>query len=172
MRRILLFTALLPLCVLPMLALQSGDWQPKDKGLNLAGSRHDKDWVHLVSAAEVTVPSKQSHPIAFQFLIDRGLHINSHTPHSIYLIPTNLTLDAPPGMRIADLQFPQGTDYHFHFAPKDAISVYTGEFAIDTHVKAAPGTYTVPGKLHYQACDNEMCNPPRTLQFTIQVTAK
>lgn len=174
MRRSFLFSALLSLCILPTFALQSqsNDWQPKNKGLNLAGSEHDKGSVHLVSATEVAVPAAQFHPVTLKFLINTGMHINSHTPHSVYLIPTNLTLDAPAGMHIAALQFPQGTDYHFQFAPKDAISVYTNEFAVDTRVKAAPGTYTVPGKLHYQACDNQACNPPRTLQFTVQITAK
>ncbi|HEX4020653.1 MAG TPA: protein-disulfide reductase DsbD domain-containing protein [Acidobacteriaceae bacterium] len=166
-----LLGALLVFCAPQLLAFQSS-WQPKDQGLNLAGSAKDKGYVHLVSATEVTVPAGQSHPVTLKFLVNSGLHVNSHTPRSVYLIPTDLKLDTPAGMHITDLQFPQGTDFYFHFAPKNALSVYTGEFAVNARVKAAPGTYPVHGKLHYQACDNEICNPPKTLQFTVLVTAK
>ena len=166
-----LLGALLVFCVPQLLAFQSS-WQPKDQGLNLAGASKDKGYVHLVSATEVTVPAHQLHPVTMKFLINAGMHVNSHTPRSVYLIPTDLKLDAPARMHITDIQFPQGTDFYFHFAPKNALSVYTGEFAVNAQVKAAPGTYPVRGQLHYQACDNEICNPPKTLQFTVQVTAK
>jgi DsbC/DsbD-like thiol-disulfide interchange protein len=172
MRQKLILSAVLFFCMPPLLALQSS-WQPKDKGLDLTGApQQGKEWVHLVSATEVVVPAGQAHPLTLKFLINSGLHINSHTPRSAYLVPTTLTLDAPAGMHITAMEFPQGVDYHFHFAPRETLSVYTGEFTVNARAQAAPGTYTVRGKLHYQSCDNQECNPPKTLPFTLQVTAR
>jgi hypothetical protein len=53
------------------------------------------------------------------------------------------------------------------------LSVYTGVFQIVTHfkasAKAAPGAATLTGKLRYQACNNSMCLPPKTLDLSLQV---
>ena len=107
-----------------------------------------------------------------KFEIQEGLHVNSHTPLSPYLIPTTVTLDAPKGLHLSDITYPQATEYHFEFAPKDTLLVYTGTLPITMQVKAKAGTYTVPGKLKYQACDHQTCNPPKTLLFNLHVTAK
>ena len=170
------YRALFPLAaflfsVLPLWAFQSS-WQPKDKGLSFNDSHSSTEWVQLVSPAGLSLRAGQAQNVTLQFQIKSGLHINSHTPHSPYLIPTSLTLDAPSGMRIAQPVYPQGTEYHFQFSPKEALVVYTGEFAVNAAIKAAPGKYTVHGKLHYQACDNRMCNPPKTLLFAVPVTAR
>jgi thiol:disulfide interchange protein DsbD len=53
------------------------------------------------------------------------------------------------------------------------LSVFNGDFQIVTHFKAvanaAPGPATMTGKLRYQACNNTMCLPPKTLDIALQV---
>jgi DsbC/DsbD-like thiol-disulfide interchange protein len=160
------------ICVLPALAQQS-NWLPKDKGLGLSGAPDGtRQRVQLLSSTEANVPANRESGIVLQFLIESGLHINSHTPHTAFLVPTTLALDAPAGVRIAAVDFPPGTDRHFSFAPKEALSVYTGEVPVTARLKAAAGTYAVTGRLRYQSCDNARCNPPRTLPFVLHLVAR
>ena len=150
-------------------------WQPAPHGIGF-GAPKSKQWVQMVSAPQFalksTTPVAAPKDIQLRFTIQQGLHINSHTPHSEFLIPTTLTLDKIPGVEIAQVDYPQGVDYHFQFSPKDALSVYTGEFAVIVHLHARAGHYAMHGQLHYQACDNKACNPPQTLPLQLDVTAK
>lgn len=169
------------LCALSAMA-QSG-WQPEHKGIGFAQT-HSKQWVRMVSSPELTMqadPSegKRKSPRAgktgnadLRFVISPGLHVNSHTPNSHYLIATDLALEAPAGVQIRSIEYPQGVNYHLQFAPKEALSVYTGEFGVLVHVAARPGHYVLHGKLRYQACDNQACNPPNTLPLTLDLTAE
>ncbi len=107
-------------------------WQPAPHGIGF-GAPKSKQWVQMVSSPQVAVkatsPAAAAKDVELRFTIQQGLHINSHTPHSEFLIPTTLTLETTPGVEIAQVEYPQGVDYHFQFSPKDALSVYTGEFA-------------------------------------------
>ena len=153
---------------------QSG-WQPDPRGIGF-GAPRSKQWVQMVSSPQVTLeatlPAAAAREVELRFTIQQGLHINSHTPHSEFLIPTTLTLDKTPGVEVAKVDYPQGVDYHFQFSPKDALSVYTGEFAVVVRMHARAGHYAMHGKLHYQACDNKACNPPQTLPVQLNVTAR
>jgi hypothetical protein len=153
---------------------QSG-WQPGPRGIGF-GAPRSKQWVQMVSSPQVSLkassPTSPAKEVELRFTIQQGLHINSHTPHSEFLIPTSLTLDKTPGVEVAKIDYPQGVDYHFQFSPKDALSVYTGEFAVVVRMHAGAGHYAVHGKLRYQACDNKACNPPQTLPVQLDVTAR
>lgn len=156
-------------CALPLLAQSA--WQPTHQGIGFAAAPGNQS-VQLVSPSELETPHAKAQTQQLRFVIDHGLHINSHTPKSHFLIPTSLTLDAPAGVQIAAIQYPAGVDYHFAFAPQDALSVYTGEFAVMVQLHAKPGHYVLHGQLHYQACDNRACNPPKTLPLTLDLTAR
>lgn len=148
-------------------------WQPGHEGIGF-GQPAGKQWVQMVSPDHVAVKSRKSGnqpaELVLRFAIDTGLHINSHTPHSEYLIPTTLTLTAPVGVAIATVEYPQGVDYHLAFDPKDPLNVYTGAFGVLVRVHAKPGQYVLHGHLRYQACDNRACNPPKNLPVTLDVS--
>jgi hypothetical protein len=153
---------------------QSG-WQPGPRGIGF-GAPRSKQWVQMVSSPQVNVkatsPAAAPKNIELRFTIQQGLHVNSHTPHSEFLIPTTLTLDKTPGVEVSKVDYPQGVDYRFQFSPKDALSVYTGEFALVVRLHALAGHHAMHGQLHYQACDNKACNPPQTLPVQLDVTAR
>lgn len=146
-------------------------WQPGHAGIGF-GQQQDKQWVRMVSSPVFDVKAGGKEDVELRFAIQSGLHINSHTPHSRWLIPTVLTLDHPAGVEIAKAEYPQGVDYHFDFSPKDAVSVYTGEFSVRVLIHARPGHYALHGHLHYQACDDRTCNPPKTLPVTLNLAAR
>ena len=100
-----------------------------------------------------------------------GLHVNSNEPLEDFLIPTVLTLDPPDGITFNGVAWPtpvmleqQGAD--------QPLAVFEEEFAIgaafDISSDLAPGLYTVPGRLRYQACDERMCYIPTTANFEFQ----
>jgi hypothetical protein len=100
-----------------------------------------------------------------------GYHVNSNTPSDEYLIPLRLTWNPGP-LEATGFTFPQPRMEKYSFSEKP-LSVFTGDFQIVTHFKAAgnaaPGPTTLTGKLRYQACNNTMCLPPKTLEVSLQV---
>src|SRR5271166_2805269 len=121
---------------------------------------------------QITVPAGKPVTIALHFRIAPGLHINSHTPREEFLIPTVLTIPDGTGARLDSAAYPPGADFTLPVDPKTKLSVYTGEFIIQARIVASPGEHMVEAKLHYQACDNNACMPPRTITAAIDVIGK
>jgi hypothetical protein len=100
-----------------------------------------------------------------------GFHANSHTPNDETLIP--LALSWEPGPLIAkDVVYPPGKLEKYEFADKP-LSVVAGQFDVATKFTtspdAKPGPATMTGKLHYQACSNNACFPPKTVPVHVAV---
>jgi len=76
------------------------------------------------------------------------------------------------GVTAAAAVYPAGTSYSFSFEPNEKLDVYTGTFTVKVPVTAEVGTHSVEGVLHYQACDNAACYPPKNLPVALTVTAK
>ncbi len=110
--------------------------------------------------------------VELRFKVDDGFHVNSHTPKSEFLIPTQVALQPAAGVKAGELVYPAGTEYSFSFDPKEKLDVYTGEFVVKVPVVAAAGEHAVAGSLRYQACDHAACYPPRSLAVKAIFTAK
>jgi hypothetical protein len=110
--------------------------------------------------------------VELRFRVADGYHVNSHAPKSELLIPTSLKLEDAVGIRASAAEYPAGTLYSFSFNPSEKLDVYTGDFIVKLPVVAQAGAHAVTGTLHYQACDNAACYPPRNLPVRIAVTAK
>ena len=128
--------------------------------------------VQFLYPAQVTVPARHATQIELHFRVANGLHINSHSPSQKSLIPARLAVVEAPGLNVTAVDFPPGTDYAFQFAPRDKLSVYTGEFVLHAHLTAQPGEHVLQGGLHYQACDNNSCMPPHTIPVSVTVLAQ
>lgn len=126
----------------------------------------------LYAAEQQTVPAARRAALELRFQIVPGFHINSHTPNSQLLIPTALTLEPAPGVKLGALVYPAGVPYSFAFDPGVKVDIYAGSFIIRLPVVATPGDHTLEGALKYQACDNASCYPPKTLPVKIVFTAK
>jgi len=121
---------------------------------------------------QITVAANKPAKVDLHFKVAQGLHVNSHTPHDEYLIPTTFKLPATPGVRLTDVAFPSGVDYSFPGNPSEKLSVYTGEFILHAQLVAEKGEHLVEAKLHYQACNNSTCMPPHDIPVAIDVIAK
>jgi DsbC/DsbD-like thiol-disulfide interchange protein len=121
---------------------------------------------------QVTVPAGKANQVALHFRVAQGLHINSHTPSDDYLIPTEFSIPNGGGVRLDTATYPTGTVISLPADPKTRLSVYTGEFIIQARIVAAQGNHLVQAKLHYQACDQSQCLPPKTINVPIDVIGK
>jgi Disulphide bond corrector protein DsbC len=126
----------------------------------------------LYAAEPETVAAGKHAVVELRFHVVEGYHINSHTPKSEWLIPTVVKLDAADGVTAGTVEYPAGKEYSFSFDPKEKLDVYSGDFTVKVPVVAAAGEHTVAGTLHYQACDNAACYPPRNLAVKAVFTAK
>ena len=121
---------------------------------------------------QITVPAGKPATIALHFRIAPGLHINSHTPREDELIPTVFSIPEGSGVRLEGAVYPPGADFTLPLDPRTKLSVYTGEFNIQARIVAASGEHLVEARLHYQACDNNECMPPKTITAAIDVIGK
>jgi thiol:disulfide interchange protein len=120
-----------------------------------------------------TAQRAQATMVNLNFRVPPGYHINSNTPKSEFLIPTALKMDLPTDIILGKIQYPPGEDASFPFSPDEKLSVYSGDFTIAVAVhplqSVTPGKYIIHGMLHYQACDNAACYPPKTVPVSFEV---
>lgn len=104
--------------------------------------------------------------------IPEGWHINAHKPLDEYLIPTEVTLEPPEGFTIEGVAYPDPVLASFSFSD-EKLAVYEHTAAIGIVVAVgegiAPGDYDLPGTLRYQACNDTVCAPPKTVSFTAKL---
>lgn len=125
--------------------------------------------VEYLFPEQVTVSAGKPQPVELHFRIAPGFHINSHTPKEDYLIPTVFSVPDSSGVRLASASYPDGVDFTLPLDPSTKLSVYTGEFAIQTKLIAPRGNHLVQASLRYQACDQNACMPPKTITVPIDV---
>ena len=121
---------------------------------------------------QVSVTAHHPQVLEMHFRIQDGYHINSHTPHEKSLIPTQLMVVDGDGVTVSTVDFPPGADTSFSFAPKEKLSVYTGELTLRAHVTVEPGGHLLQGALRYQACTANACMPPRKIPVAMSVIGK
>jgi hypothetical protein len=129
--------------------------------------------VSIASIPLVTAPRAAQTMVDLNFRVASGFHINSNTPKSEFLIPTNLKMDLPTDIILGKIEYPAGKDLTFPFSPDQKLNVYSGDFtvAVGVHplLSVTPGKYVMHGVLRYQACDNAQCFPPKTLPVSFDV---
>lgn len=138
---------------------------------DLVGAK--KQFVTVAPVPAITVTSGTSAKVEFHFRVNPGYHINSSEPKSELLVATKLKLEPVTDLAIGKLDYPEGEELRFAFAPDKELSVYTGDFAVAAKVaavrSASPGIFKIHGELQYQACDDRSCYPPKTLPVAFEV---
>ena len=91
----------------------------------------------------VTAQRTRQTMVDLNFRVASGFHINSNTPKSEFLIPTNLKMDLPTDIILGKIAYPAGKDLAFPFSPDEKLNVYSGDFTIAVAVH--PLHAIVPG---------------------------
>lgn len=124
----------------------------------------------LQEPEKVTVPRQGEAKVALKLSMRPGYHANSDRPSEDYLIPMRLTWDARAPVEAVEVVYPKGKLEKFEFTEKP-ISVLDGDFEIVTRLRrlpnAMPGPAFLSGKLRYQACNDKMCFPPKTIDVRV-----
>ena len=128
----------------------------------------------------VIVPDVNLHPGTedegkVNLTIAAGYHVHANPASLKNLIATTLTVSPPAGITAAAPTYPAGKTMKFKF-DETPLSVYAETATISVKFKAdrnVPlGSQSVPAKLRYQACDDNACYPPKTIDVTIPVSIK
>jgi DsbC/DsbD-like thiol-disulfide interchange protein len=105
--------------------------------------------------------------------IAKGFHMNSHKPSEDYLIPTTITADVPPGLRLVETDYPSGAEKKFAFSPDKPLNVYTDKVTLRLHFavqsNAPVGAMSIPATLRYQACNDTTCLAPVKVPIVFRV---
>ncbi len=96
-----------------------------------------------------------------------GYHVNAHRPNEDFLIPTVLTLSSP-GVEFTEPEYPMPVAQRFAFAGDEPLLVYSGRFEIRARALTTP-QHPISLRLRYQACDDERCLPPATVETTVRL---
>ena len=107
--------------------------------------------------------------------IDNGYHVNANPASFSYLIATQLDLTPAAGISVDFINYPAGQTKKFTFADQP-LAVYEGETDLKVRLSAAPsaqpGEHNLSAKLRVQACDDQVCYAPGTMDLTLPVTVK
>lgn len=104
--------------------------------------------------------------------IRSGYHANSNTPSEEYLIPMKLTWDTAGPLQAKEVVYPKPRKEKFSFT-ETPLSIFDGDFEIVTRFQRAAnpqlGPGFITGKLRYQACNDKMCLPPKSVEIKLPV---
>lgn len=127
-----------------------------------------------VSAASVEAQAGKSAQAMVKVAVKEGYHINAN-PASQYQIATQLTVEPPDGITVGQTVYPPALTKKFSFS-EQPLAVYEGEATITVPLNvsagAAKGDHNISARLRFQACDDQVCYPPKNLQTLIPLTVK
>ena len=108
--------------------------------------------------------------LAVTIEVDEGYHINSNRPAEKYLIPTALKIDRTAGLSTTPVIYPKAKLQKFEFSQKP-LSVFEGKAVLKLTARALPslaaGAQMLKGRLTVQACNNQQCLRPQTIDVII-----
>jgi thiol:disulfide interchange protein DsbD len=128
-----------------------------------------------VTAAPVEVAAGGSAGVTVHLVLLPGWHVNANPPALEYNIPTRVKLEAAAGLSAGAPRYPKGTSHKFEF---DETPLLVYDSAADVQVpltaagSAAVGVHSLGGTVEFQACNDQVCLPPASVPFTVQVTVR
>lgn len=152
-------------------APQPGDSSPQStEGKRIAS-------VDVVKAApqSLAISPGTSGEVTVRLTIQSGYHVNANPPSYSYLKPTELEIMPGEGISAGAVKYPAPLSKKFLFAEKP-LDVYEAETELKATIRAdksvRAGEHVLSAKLRVQACDEQVCYPPGTLDLSIPVNIR
>ena len=137
-----------------------------------SSQRITSESVVKAAAQRVEIPAGGSAEATVRLTIQSGYHVNANPPTYPYLKATVLEVSPADGVSLSRVTYPKALDKKFPFAEK-SLAVYEGDTDLKATLKtdkaAKKGERSLPARLRIQACDDQVCYPPGTLELTIPV---
>ncbi len=137
-----------------------------------------------VTPSPATISPNNSVDAVVTLSISPGFHINANPATFSYLIATEVSHTVDPDESLPVMGkpiYPTPVSKKFSFA-EQPLAVYEGEVNVKlplrlpdpkrTYGKIGSGPLSFPITTRVQACDEEQCFPPATINTTISVTVK
>lgn len=102
--------------------------------------------------------------------VPSGFHVNSNRPLERFLIATQLTVEAPNGVRVGPVTYPRALLRSLKFS-KSKVSVFEGRTTMRFSV-AVPRNFSgnsaeLKARLRFQSCNDDTCFPPQTREVKL-----
>jgi DsbC/DsbD-like thiol-disulfide interchange protein len=128
-----------------------------------------------VTPEELTLAKGASADAVVRIKVQDGYHVNANPASFSYFIPTKLDVAPAGGVSVDFVTYPDPVTRKFSFAD-EPLKVYEGDTMVRAKLKAAPaaeiGKHNLSAQLRVQACNDQVCYPPGTIEVTIPVTIK
>lgn len=128
-----------------------------------------------VTTLETSIAKGESGDAVVRLKIDHGYHVNANPPTYPYLIATQLEINAADGITVDLITYPDAQTKKFSFAEKP-LAVYEGETDLKVRLKTtksvAAGAHNLSAKLRVQACDDQVCYAPGSIDLKLPVSIK
>ncbi len=127
--------------------------------------------------ASVNARPGEAVTVSLKVQLPPDVHVQANKPKDPSLIPTVLTVDAPPPLVVDEVSYPAPTEFS-QVGRAEKLAVLGPEFTIEVRLSipasAADGTVKVPARLRYQACNDKVCFPPTTglTEWTLEVRSR
>lgn len=147
---------------------------PATAGSSPAAVSSSSDVVRIGSAP-VTISQDTPADAIVTLSISPGYHVNANPATFPYLIATDVKASKVEGITVGTPSYPAAEKKKFQFADRP-LAVYEGEVRVKLNMRAersaASGPRSLPIAVRVQACDNEQCFPPATMNATIAVDVR
>jgi len=128
-----------------------------------------------VTPLEATITKGQPGEAIVRLKIDHGYHVNANPPSFPYLIPVQLQISPPAGVTVESITYPRALTKKFSFS-EQPLAVYEGEtdlkVKLNATASATAGVHNLSAKLRVQACDDQVCYAPGSIDLTLPVSIK
>ena len=127
--------------------------------------------IHAVPAQSAVQPG-DTLDVLLAVTITGGWHINSDKPLEEYIIPSTVTL-TDSSFELVETIWPKAQLKKFAFSA-DPMAVYEQKILVGLRVKIPAtakekSTLSLTGQFGYQACNDEVCLPPKKVMFTTEL---
>ncbi len=127
------------------------------------------------AANETQISPGGSADVIVDVTVKKGYHVNANPPTFSYLKATELAITSGDGMVVRFVRYPDAITRKFAFADQP-LAVYEGQMEIKASIKADPktsaGSHTLAAKVNVQACDDQVCYPPGTIDLPLSIRVK
>ena len=177
MAKSLLVLVVVLLCIAAGCSRQQPQAPPSAETGAAPQSGQPRNSIDVVKATskDVTIKAGSDGDAIVQLNIQNGYHVNANPPTFPYLKATELQVPQRSGVTVSFIVYPNPLTKSFPFADKP-LAVYEGVIDIKAKVKVdrtmKPGQLDLPAKVQVQACDNQVCYAPGTLDVTIPLIVK
>lgn len=130
--------------------------------------------VNFVTAkiANVELTAGGSSEATVNVTVQSGYHVNANPATDPWLKATEVIAPAGDGLTVGYIKYPTALKKKFSFSEKE-LAVYEGEFPVKVLLKAdkkaGKGPHKLAAKLNIQACDDQVCYAPGTLELSIPI---